>query len=396
MYRCVGASLCRLLELVTLVPEHRVWGLVNIIKTNGLLLNTNNNLRYLDMLLKESEDHINFCEQGGLDQLAKLLNEKVMLARKEEDMLSKEEIEICLTVACRATQWMLDAENEKQAASTVQGWELKGVFVDALVHLTNRWGHHENIVLFCYQLLTVLSRVDNYVLQKAMQTQHLELQEMMEVMRGGGRASHLHHHPQTLPFIGALCSFAFERFKDEKGVASDAVAMMMMAVNWAAYKQDSTPNILLALILRAWDSETAFGVALRESTHIGDFLTNVFRSASRAPVSEDMALVIARLLPHALATGSLDLSVVAEELANAAQTALSLCIPPSEGSARGIAALRNVLTALRLLFVTEEAKSFILESHAGLFDKIKQAANSQGLHNIGILPDDPLLRHFTK
>ena len=38
----------------------------------------------------------------------------------------------------------------------------------------------------------------------------------------------------------------------------------MMAASWAAYKGDAIPDVLLALILRAWDSQTAFGQALRQ------------------------------------------------------------------------------------------------------------------------------------
>jgi len=381
MYHNVGASLYRILQLAVLVPEHRAWGIVNVIKTNGLLLNTTNNLKYLEMLLKGGEDVGHFVEQGGLEQLSKLLSEKVMMARKEEDMLTKEEVELCLHIAHRAIQCL--EQDEKQTGTIIQAWESKGSFVDAVVHVTNRWSHQDAIVLECYKVLSLLSNADasNYTLQKGLQSQRLELQEMMEILRGRGRASHLHHHPQLLPFIGGLCSLAFERLKDE-AIAEDVVSNALMAATWATSKGDAIPSVLLSLLLKLLDdSESVYGQAMKKSDHIGAYLTNVFRSAPRKMIDGDTALFVARLLPHAIAIGNVDVAAVAEELATDAQAALSRCSAPTPAldPTQDLASLRNVLTALRLLFVSEEAKSFILASQAGLFEKLKQVFGSESL-----------------
>ena len=60
---------------------------------------------------------------------------------------------------------------------------------------------------------------------QVLQAQHSELQEMMEVARGRGAASHLHNYPQTLAFIGALCVLAFDRFPDDAAISADVAAI---------------------------------------------------------------------------------------------------------------------------------------------------------------------------
>lgn len=99
-------------------------------------------IRYLELALKTNDDILNFCEQKGLDQLSKvcsvycallrlcvqLLSEKAM-ARKEEDMLSKEELELALALTFQLTKWMLDKEApdnlQKQVGRVMQGWDSK-------------------------------------------------------------------------------------------------------------------------------------------------------------------------------------------------------------------------------------------------------------------------------
>jgi len=138
----------------------------------------------------------------------------------------------------------------------------------------------------------------------------------------------------------------------------------------------------LALFLRAWDDKTAFGQALRESEQAGQYLISIFRYAPRKAVDGDTAAVVSRLLPHAITTGNVDVSTLGDELANAAQTALSQCLesspPLSPSLTQGLVTLRNVLVAFLLLFVSEEAKSFIIASHSNLFAGIGRLVASDG------------------
>ena len=102
------------------------------------------------MLLQTTDDLVNFCDQAGLDQLAKVylpppllctpmhaiancslppqvLSEKVVMARKEEDGLSKEELDLFLGITSRATKWMASSSEsvEKRSIRILQAWESK-------------------------------------------------------------------------------------------------------------------------------------------------------------------------------------------------------------------------------------------------------------------------------
>ncbi|KAL6057498.1 USP domain-containing protein [Balamuthia mandrillaris] len=397
------------------IPEYRLRRLPVVLKANKLLTNHRNMLRYYDVLLASEPDFVVFCENQGLQQLARFLHlnsrppttaaTSASSALKREDPVTPQDIITALKVMFKASSWMAqepepDDERLQRALAISEAWEGKTSFVTTLLTIADTYKEEGDVLLECYRLLEVVVRMDrsNHCLEQLLKNLFMDLTSLQD---NSSSRRPTHRKPVYFTFASAMFSRALQCFKDDSILASTSASLGVLLLLSTVHLTGNLPK-LFAHMEEAWDGSKGPLVAesLRSNLNphrLQDYLlrvllpspdssssTSTFSSPKATSPLEDepcyqfvkkvFAAVMA-LNSEGEPTSSLDAKgeYLVDSLVEAAEEAIEEHLRAAGGESPSSTPVLHTLRALEVICTMEGGKTYLVQggNRDGLRQKLK-------------------------